>query len=57
MNLKTAIGDRSLDTAAELTGIDSATLQAIMNGRELPDLYILAKLELSLDASIWPRLH
>lgn len=54
LNLRAAIGDRSLRAAAEAAGVDHSTIQAILQGRAWPDLYTLAKLERGLDAELWP---
>lgn len=54
LNLRDAIGDRSLRAASEATGVDHTTIQAILQGRTWPDLYTLAKLEQGLDADLWP---
>ena len=53
-NLRAAIGDRSLRSAARETDVDHATISAILNGRTWPDLYTIAKLERGLSADLWP---
>jgi len=53
-NLRVAIGDSSLRTVAELTGVDHSTIQSILQGRAWPDTYTLAKLELGLKTPLWP---
>lgn len=57
-NLKAAIGDNSLRAIALRTGVDHSTIQSILQGRVWPDVYTLAKLEIGLDADLWPsRAH
>lgn len=55
LNLQTAIGSRSLRTAARECGLVHATLAAILEGRNWPDLETIAKLEGGLDARLWPQ--
>jgi transcriptional regulator with XRE-family HTH domain len=54
LNLRIAIGDRSLRKAAEDTGVDHSTIQAILQGRSWPDVFTLAKLERGLESDLWP---
>ena len=54
LNLRAAIGDRSLRAAAEAAAMDHSTIQAILQGRTWPDLYTVAKLEQGLDTDLWP---
>lgn len=53
-NLRAAIGDRSVRSAARDTDVDHATISAILNGKTWPDLYTIAKLERGLGADLWP---
>lgn len=55
LNLRQAIGDRSLRAAAAPTAVDHSTIMAILEGRSWPDLSTIAKLELGLDVELWPR--
>jgi transcriptional regulator with XRE-family HTH domain len=55
LNLRKAVGDRSLRAAGEATGVDHTTIQAILTGSTWPDLETIAKLEIGLDANLWPR--
>jgi len=54
LNLRRAIGDRSLRAAAQATGVDHSTIQAILQGRTWPDLFTMAKLENGLEIDLWP---
>jgi hypothetical protein len=54
LNLRTAIGNRSLRAAALATGVDHSTIQAILQGRTWPDLFTMAKLESGLETDLWP---
>ena len=53
-NLRAAIGERSIRSAAELCGMNHATLLGILEGRAWPDMETIAKLERGLDAGLWP---
>lgn len=53
-NLRAAIGERSIRSAARDADVDHATINAILNGRTWPDLYTIAKLERGLNADLWP---
>ena len=55
VNLRAAIGSRSLRAAAEAAGVDHSTIMAILQGRTWPDLYTLARLEQGLEADLWPE--
>jgi len=58
LNLERAIGGRSVREVARITGVDRATVGAVLNGLSWPDIVTLAKLESGLDASLWPaRAH
>ena len=54
LNVREAIGDRTLRAAGEATGVDHSTIQAILAGNAWPDLETIAKLEIGLDADLWP---
>jgi transcriptional regulator with XRE-family HTH domain len=54
LNLRDAIGDRSLRATAEATGVNHTTVLAVLEGRSWPDLATIAKLELGLGVSLWP---
>jgi transcriptional regulator with XRE-family HTH domain len=51
--LNAAIAGRSIREVAELTGVDRATIGAVLAGRSWPDILTLAKLERGLGA-LWP---
>jgi transcriptional regulator with XRE-family HTH domain len=53
-NLRAAIGERSVRAASRDSGVDHATISAILNGKSWPDLYTIAKLERGLGADLWP---
>ncbi|MGW8431312.1 helix-turn-helix domain-containing protein [Curtobacterium citreum] len=55
MNLRTAMGGRSLRAVAADTGLGHVTLQRILSGQAWPDLHTIAKLEVGLDTDLWPR--
>jgi transcriptional regulator with XRE-family HTH domain len=54
LNLRQAIGDRTLRSAAEQTNVDYSTIHSILQGRSWPDVYTLAKLERGLETDLWP---
>ena len=53
-NLRRAIGEKSIRSAAEACGMNHATLIGILEGRAWPDMETIAKLERGLDAALWP---
>jgi hypothetical protein len=53
-NLRRAIGEQSIRSAAEACGMNHATLIGILDGRAWPDMETIAKLERGLDAALWP---
>jgi hypothetical protein len=54
VNLRRAIGPRSIRSAADACGMNHATLIGILDGRAWPDMETIAKLERGLDAALWP---
>ncbi|KQW08189.1 hypothetical protein ASC66_04455 [Leifsonia sp. Root4] len=54
LNLREAIGERSIRAAARAADLSHVTLVAILEGRTWPDMETIAKLELFLDADLWP---
>lgn len=54
VNLRAAIGDRSLRVAAAPTGVDHTTILKILDGRTWPDAATIAKLEIGLETRLWP---
>ncbi len=55
VNLLAVMGGRSLREIERLTGVERTTLADFLAGRNWPDLATLARLELGLDAELWPR--
>jgi hypothetical protein len=53
VNLRHAIGERSIREVASVTGVDRATIGAVLIGRSWPDILTLAKLERGL-GTLWP---
>lgn len=54
LNLRSAIGDRSLRTAAVACDLSHVTVASILAGRNWPDLETIAKLEEGLGTRLWP---
>jgi len=54
LNLREAIGERSIREIATMAGVDRATIGAVLQGKSWPDIVTLAKLEQVL-GSLWPR--
>ena len=54
LNLEQAIAGRSIRSVAEAAGLDHTTLLGLLRGRSWPDLATIARLELGLDADLWP---
>ncbi|KQO97497.1 hypothetical protein ASF30_13780 [Leifsonia sp. Leaf264] len=52
--LRAAVGDRSIRSVAAASGLNHATLAAVLNGSTWPDAETVAKLELGLQADLWP---
>lgn len=57
VNLRSAIGERSLRSVANAAGIDEATLRKVLSGAAWPDLRTIARLESALSASLYPGSH
>ena len=58
MNLRRAIGEQSIRSAAEACGMNHATLIGILDGRAWPDMETIAKLERGLARPATPaRVH
>lgn len=55
LNLIEAIGDRSLRSVAEATGVGHASLSRIIEGQLWPDMWTVARLERGLGRALWPR--
>ena len=54
LNLKAAIGDRSVRSVALEAGMDPNTLARIIAGEVWCDIRTLGKLEELLDVDLWP---
>lgn len=55
LNLRTAVGTRSIRSVAEASDIAHTTLLSVLAGQAWPDLETIAKLERGLRADLWPR--
>lgn len=54
LNLQSAIGSLSLRAAAKDCGLVHVTLASVLEGKTWPDLETIAKLEIGLNARLWP---
>lgn len=54
VNLREAIGDRSLREVARLSGVDRTTIAVVLAGEAWPDVATLARLEVALERALWP---
>lgn len=54
LNLRDAIGRRSVRAVAATAQVDYTTIYAIINGAVWPDLMTLARLEAGLNSDLWP---
>lgn len=55
LNLRDAMAGRTLRAVAADAGIGHVTLQRVLTGQAWPDLQTIARLEVGLDAALWPR--
>ncbi|MFJ3473465.1 multiprotein-bridging factor 1 family protein [Microbacterium maritypicum] len=55
LNLKQAIGARSVREVARAAGIDEGTIRKILRGESWPDLRTIWKLESSLETQLYSR--
>ena len=53
VNLREAMDGRSIREVATMTGVDRATIGAVLVGKSWPDIVTLSKLELGL-GPLWP---
>ncbi|KNX38776.1 hypothetical protein [Luteipulveratus halotolerans] len=53
VNLRTAIGEGSIRSAAESSEVNYSTLQAILTGRAWPDAITVARTERAFGARLW----
>jgi transcriptional regulator with XRE-family HTH domain len=56
LNVRTAMGERSIRDVASSAGLTPTTLSALLSGERWPDTLTLAKLEEALGVDLWPRL-
>lgn len=54
LNIRSAMGSRSVLEVSKMTGVDDMTIHTVLNGRGWPDIATLAKLERGLGADLWP---
>ena len=55
LNLRTAIGDRSVRSVARDAGIDEGTIRNVLSGAAWPDLRTITRLESSLGRRLYPQ--
>lgn len=55
INVRDAIGNRSLRSVAEASGLTHVTLLNILGGKVWPDLSTIARLENGLGVQLWPK--
>lgn len=55
VNLRRAVGSRSVRSVAEASGITHTTLLSVLGGQVWPDLETIAKLERGLGTGLWPQ--
>ena len=55
INLRAAIDGASIRSVSATANLHHTTLLGILEGRTWPDLETIAKIELGLDAEVWPR--
>lgn len=54
VNLRAAMGSRTLREVGATTGVDHTVLSRILDGRVWPDGYTIARLEVRLHPDLWP---
>jgi transcriptional regulator with XRE-family HTH domain len=54
LNVRAAMGGRSIREFARDTGVDRATITGIVNGSTWPDLQAIARLEAAVGNALWP---
>lgn len=57
LNLRAAMGGRTLREVGALTGVDHTVLSRVLNGWAWPDGYTVARLETRLGVQLWPVHH
>jgi hypothetical protein len=54
VNVRQAVGTRSIRSVADASGVTHTTLLSVLAGQVWPDLETIAKLERGLEAQLWP---
>lgn len=54
LNLRTAIGDRSVRAVGRDADVDEGTIRRVLAGSTWPDIRTIALLEKALDQSLYP---
>ncbi len=57
VNLRGAIGDRSIRSVAKVAGLDEGTIRRVLAGTVWPDLRTIAALEHSLGVRLYPQFN
>ena len=55
LNVRAAIGSRSVRSMADASGMDHGGLLRVLAGETWPDLATIAKIERGLGVDLWPR--
>ncbi|MCR2825017.1 hypothetical protein [Microbacterium sp. zg.Y909] len=55
LNLRSALGERSVRAVAEHAVLDEATVRRVLSGAAWPDLRTVARLEEALGTRLYPR--
>lgn len=55
LNVRRAIGDRSVRSAAADSGLSHVTVLNALNGKSWPDAWTITHLERGLNSELWPR--
>ncbi|WP_111720307.1 helix-turn-helix transcriptional regulator [Homoserinimonas sp. OAct 916] len=55
LNVRDAIGGRTIRDVARETGVDRTVISMLMNGKSWPDMVTIANLELGLGRKLWPH--
>lgn len=57
LNLRDALGDRSVRAVARDAGVNEGTIRHILTGSVWPDLLTISRLELALGVNLYPSTH
>ena len=55
LNVRSALGDRSVRSVAVDCGLSHVTVLNALNGKSWPDAWTITHLERGLNAELWPR--